>query len=210
MFAIQLPRPSVTRPTTKAGQNPHPIRMSQGVRKKIPSPAMVIHPTLWRKVAISEALVPSRPIQAIVRNVVVGSATIIPAGPGYFRAKVEAAATIRPEIKVLIKNIIILEIYYTPVYYQGMSHTTIHKKRILARVSRIQGQLKAVAAGMENEDDCGKVLQTLAAAKGALNGLMMEILEDHIQHHIIAPKKTSVSSKDAGFELISVLRSYLK
>lgn len=91
-----------------------------------------------------------------------------------------------------------------------MSHTTIHKNRIVTRVNRIQGQLKAVVSAMDEEKDCGRVLQTLAAAKGALNGLMLEVIEDHIQHHIIDPSRGGKKPKDGALELIAVLRSYLK
>ena len=86
-----------------------------------------------------------------------------------------------------------------------MAHTHNQKKNILSRITRIQGQLKAVATALEEEKDCGVVLQTLAASKGAFNGLMSEILEDHIRSHVMNKK-----NEQSTLELIEVLRSYLK
>ena len=86
-----------------------------------------------------------------------------------------------------------------------MAHLHNQKKKILSRISRIQGQLDAVARELNEEKECGLVLQTLAASKGALNGLMCEILEDHIRSHVMDKK-----NEQPTLELIDVLKSYLK
>jgi DNA-binding FrmR family transcriptional regulator len=50
------------------------------------------------------------------------------------------------------------------------------------------------------------VLQRLAAARGAINSLMAELMEDHIGHHMARNTK---SSEEAAEDLIGIVRSYL-
>jgi hypothetical protein len=52
-----------------------------------------------------------------------------------------------------------------------MSHTIRQKKKLIARVSRLKGQLGAVERALEAERPCGDILQLLASIRGALNGL---------------------------------------
>ena len=58
-----------------------------------------------------------------------------------------------------------------------MSHTIHQKKKLIARVSRIRGQLEAVERALEGERPCGEILQLLASVRGALTGLTGEVLE---------------------------------
>jgi DNA-binding FrmR family transcriptional regulator len=54
-------------------------------------------------------------------------------------------------------------------------------------------------------------LQLVAACRGALNGLMAELVEGHIRHHVLDPKRGADSSEaEAAEELIDIVRSYLK
>lgn len=83
-----------------------------------------------------------------------------------------------------------------------MSHTIIKKRKLLNRVSRIRGQVEAVQRYLEDEQDCSKVLQTIAACRGAIDGLMAEVIEGHIRSHLTEAGATRA--------LIGVVRSYLK
>ncbi len=66
-----------------------------------------------------------------------------------------------------------------------MSH--LHQdKKILNRVKRLQGQMRAVEDALQQEHNCIDVLQQVAAIKGAVNGLMNELVEMHLRHHVIA------------------------
>lgn len=59
-------------------------------------------------------------------------------------------------------------------------------KKILNRVKRLQGQLQAVETALQQEDkSCIEVLQQVAAIKGAVNGLMNELIESHLREHVI-------------------------
>ncbi len=92
-----------------------------------------------------------------------------------------------------------------------MAHTIRERAKLLNRVKRIRGQLNGIEKLLETESDCGVVLQTLAATRGALNGLMAEILEDHIRFHVVDPDVEPDSDQaQAAEQLIDLVRSYLK
>lgn len=83
-----------------------------------------------------------------------------------------------------------------------MSHATTKKQQLLHRVNRIRGQVNAIRKGLEDERDCASLLQTIAACRGAINGLMAEVIADHVKSHLSEPRATKT--------LLSVVRSYLK
>ena len=92
-----------------------------------------------------------------------------------------------------------------------MAHTSKDKEKLLLRVRRIRGQLDAIERALDSEQDCSGVLQLMAACRGALNGLMAEVIEGHIWFHVLPPKGDRGSSQaEAAEELIDVVRSYLK
>jgi FrmR/RcnR family transcriptional regulator, repressor of frmRAB operon len=78
----------------------------------------------------------------------------------------------------------------------------------LLRVRRIRGQVEAVERALENEIGYSDVLQLIAAARGALNGLLVEILDDYIRTHVVDPSNTEQAY--AAIELLDATRSYLK
>jgi DNA-binding FrmR family transcriptional regulator len=97
------------------------------------------------------------------------------------------------------------------IYRFVMAHVIQNKKKLLARISRIRGQINGIEKALNEERECGEVLLTLAACRGAMNALMAEILEGHVRLHLLQ----SDSQKDAavaaaGEELIEVIKRYLK
>jgi DNA-binding FrmR family transcriptional regulator len=88
-----------------------------------------------------------------------------------------------------------------------MAHTQ-HDKKLLNRVRRLRGQVDAVAKAIEEGQECALVLQTLAACRGAINALLAEIIEGHIDHHLSDAKGRL--QRDAAEELMGVVRAYLK
>lgn len=90
-----------------------------------------------------------------------------------------------------------------------MAHSVGEKGKILTRVNRIKGQLEAFAKAIEADQDCYQVMQLLASCRGALNGLMGEVVEDHIREHIVEAgnKKLAIES---GEELIEIMKSFWK
>ena len=92
-----------------------------------------------------------------------------------------------------------------------MAHTTRGKSKLLNRVSRLRGQIEAIERALDDEKDCAQVLHLVAAIRGAINGLMAELLEDHIRFHVVDPHHEPDAAKAKGAdELIDVIRAYLK
>ena len=88
-----------------------------------------------------------------------------------------------------------------------MSHISREKLDLLNRTKKIVGQLEAAERALNQDEACADVLQRLAAARGAINSLMAELMEDHIRHHM---PRSSKSSEEAADDLILIVRSYLK
>ena len=91
-----------------------------------------------------------------------------------------------------------------------MSHTIAGKKKLLSRVRRIKGQSLALETALEGEPNCMAVLQQVAAIKGAVNGLMKEVLEGHLREHLGAEDMTKEKRLEEVEDVISILKSYLK
>lgn len=90
-------------------------------------------------------------------------------------------------------------------------HTVREKKKLISRVKRIRGQLEAAEKAIVDERGCFEVLQVLAAARGAMNGLVAEIVEDHVRFHVLDPDgKVNAKQARAAEELIDVVRAYVK
>ena len=90
-----------------------------------------------------------------------------------------------------------------------MSHTSREKLKLLNRVRRIRGQIEAVERALDEEKGCADVLHLIVAARGAMNGLMTEVIEDHIRLHVVDPVKGAERTRGAQ-ELIEAVQSYLR
>ena len=84
------------------------------------------------------------------------------------------------------------------------------KRKLLARVKRIRGQVDAIERSLTQDDDCADILMLLANIRGGVNSLMAEILEDHIRLHIMNPEKGTASMHEIAEDLIDLVRAYLK
>lgn len=54
------------------------------------------------------------------------------------------------------------------------------------------------------------ILQQISAIKGAVNGLMKEVLEDHLREHLDVEGLTKEERKEEVEQVISILKIYLK
>jgi DNA-binding FrmR family transcriptional regulator len=88
-----------------------------------------------------------------------------------------------------------------------MSHLSREKLDLITRTKKVIGQLESVLRGLNEDEQCAEVLQRLAAARGAINSLMGELLEDHIRNHM---PRNSKSSEEAAEDVIGIVRTYLK
>ena len=92
-----------------------------------------------------------------------------------------------------------------------MSHTIREKSKLMSRVRRIRGQVEALERALDAEKGCAEVLHQIAAVRGAINGLIVQVLEEHVRTHIADPAIASDAERAQGAdELIDVLRAYLK
>ena len=80
------------------------------------------------------------------------------------------------------------------------------KKRILLRVRRIKGQTQAIENALEENADCGAILQQICSVRGAINGLMNELIEEHLRHHVLA-EATAVNETELE-EFLKLLKRY--
>jgi FrmR/RcnR family transcriptional regulator, repressor of frmRAB operon len=92
-----------------------------------------------------------------------------------------------------------------------MSHTIRDQKKLLARVRRLRGQVDAIERALAKEAACEQVMHLIAGARGAMAGLMAEVLEDHVRSHLVDPKKhPGALDTEAAEQLLDVVRTYLK
>ena len=90
-----------------------------------------------------------------------------------------------------------------------MAHTIREKEKLIARVRRVRGQVEAVERALERESECADVLRLIASVRGAVNGLMAEVMEDHVREHVLDAASAAQRAKGAE-ELVEVLKAYLK
>ena len=92
-----------------------------------------------------------------------------------------------------------------------MSHTAGDKVKLLARVRRIRGQVEAVERALEAEAGCEPVMHLLASTRAALSGLMAEVIDDHVHHHLVdGERHPEALDRGAAEALLAVVRTYLK
>ena len=90
-----------------------------------------------------------------------------------------------------------------------MAHITADNKQLLTRIRRIKGQAEAMEKALSANVDCAAILQQIASIRGAVNGLMAEVLESHIREHL-GPGAPADKHRQDMDDVITVLRSYLK
>lgn len=88
-----------------------------------------------------------------------------------------------------------------------MPHTPQEKKKAITRLRRIRGQAEALERAIENEAECSAILQQVAAMRGAVSGLMGEILESHLRENISPPDREQQRKIE---ETLALIRSYMK
>lgn len=92
-----------------------------------------------------------------------------------------------------------------------MTHTVREKAKLLARVRRMKGQVEAIERALETEAGCEQVMHLIAGVRGAMAGLMAEVVEDHVRTHLVDPDKhPGALNAEAAEQLLDVVRTYLK
>jgi len=92
-----------------------------------------------------------------------------------------------------------------------MTHTIREKQKLLARVRRLRGQIEAIERALETESGCEQVMHLIAGARGAMAGLMAEVVEDHVRNHLVDREAHPGALQTVAVQqLFEVIRTYLK
>ncbi|MFG1418452.1 metal/formaldehyde-sensitive transcriptional repressor [Xanthobacter sp. V0B-10] len=93
-----------------------------------------------------------------------------------------------------------------------MAHTRDPKQNaaLLMRVKRIAGQIEAIERALSGGMECADVLHQVAGVRGAVNGLMDEIFEAHLNEHVARPGLSDEERARGADELSTVLRRYAR
>lgn len=89
-----------------------------------------------------------------------------------------------------------------------MSPPDEEKTKLLRRLGRIRGQVEALQRALEEDTGSKALLQQATACRGALDGFIAEVIEDHIRDRIVR-QKDRARSTEAAEELIGIVHSYL-
>ena len=91
-----------------------------------------------------------------------------------------------------------------------MAHTIRGQKQLLGRVRRIRGQAEALERALGEKTECLAILQQIAAIRGAVNGLMSQVLQEHVREHLGAHDVSQTQRGNDIEAVVGVLRSYMK
>jgi FrmR/RcnR family transcriptional regulator, repressor of frmRAB operon len=92
-----------------------------------------------------------------------------------------------------------------------MGHVAKNRDKLLNRVKRLRGQIEAIQRSVEANDECARVLQQATACRGALDGFIAEMIEDHIREHVIDPKRgADTPHAMAADDLIDIVHQYMR
>jgi len=89
-------------------------------------------------------------------------------------------------------------------------HISSNKDAIVARVRRIAGQVAAVERAIQADAGCAETLHLVAAVRGAVAGLMDELVVDHLHAHVAAPGLSDADRSAAADELALLLRRHVR
>ena len=91
-----------------------------------------------------------------------------------------------------------------------MSHVAKEKAKLLNRLKRIRGQIEAIERAVEGDKECVRVLQQATSCRGAMDGFIAEVIEDHIREHMVDPNAGQGDPRRlAAEELVDIVHAYL-
>jgi DNA-binding FrmR family transcriptional regulator len=82
------------------------------------------------------------------------------------------------------------------------------KTKLVRRLSRIRGQVEAIQRALDGDVSSTSVLQQATACRGALDGFIAEVIEDHIRERLVR-EKDRTRANEAAEELIKLVHSYI-
>lgn len=91
-----------------------------------------------------------------------------------------------------------------------MPHISKNKDKVIARIRRIAGQVAAIERAVQADAPCSETLHVAAAVRGAVAGLMDELVEGHLREHVAGPDLTPAERAEAADELVTVLKRHFR
>ena len=82
------------------------------------------------------------------------------------------------------------------------------KKKLINRLSRIEGQIRGIRAMVERDAYCPDILTQSAAANAAVNAFNKDLIAGHI-HHCVA-QKVREGNDEVIDELVETLQKLMK
>lgn len=80
------------------------------------------------------------------------------------------------------------------------------KERVLKRLRRIEGQIRGLASMVENDRDCIEVLRQISSVSGALRGVWIQVMGDHLRGCV----QNALVAEENGEQLIDELVDHLR
>lgn len=91
-----------------------------------------------------------------------------------------------------------------------MGHVLTSADELIVRVRKIAGQVNSIEKALACDAPCATVLHRVAAVRGAVNGLIDEVIAAHVQAHVANPQLTDRQRAQGTEELLAVIRRYSK
>jgi len=92
-----------------------------------------------------------------------------------------------------------------------VGHVAREKLKLLHRLRRLRGQIEAIERAVEADEECTGVLRQATSARGALDGFIAEVIEDHVREHMLDPRAPRTDPRVAAAEdLVEIVHQYLK
>ena len=91
-----------------------------------------------------------------------------------------------------------------------MGHVASEKAKLLARLRRLRGQIEALERAVNADEECSNVLQQATSCRGALDGFIAEVIEDHTREHMIDARAGRDDTRAATEQLVDIVHQYLR
>jgi CsoR family transcriptional regulator, copper-sensing transcriptional repressor len=72
-----------------------------------------------------------------------------------------------------------------------------HKDEVLARLRRVEGQVRGVQRMVSEDEYCIDVLTQISAASSALKQVAVSLLDDHVRHCVAEAARDGGEKRDA-------------
>jgi DNA-binding FrmR family transcriptional regulator len=92
-----------------------------------------------------------------------------------------------------------------------VGHIASEKLKLLNRLRRLRGQIEGLERAVNADEECANVLQQATSCRGALDGFIAEVIEDHIREHMVDPEARRDDPRvRAAEDLVDIVHQYLR